>query len=295
MRKSDGSVPAITGAALILGLIVSFASLSGDARAQAVAMVTDVQGSASAVSAGERRNLSILSDITENTEVTIAQGARLVAVFLRSGEEYTFSGPALARFSDAGPQTLSGAAPSRRPSALEKGRDIRIRPVGVTQAVIVLRSAKPGQRIRLLTLAGTRTLDTQPEFRWQPIAGVKRYRFELADGTGKALLEMDVDGESLRLPATVSLQEGQSYTWEVSTRLSDGRKYASSGDFSVLPAARREEVEALRPSSAASLAERVAFAAWLEQQELRDEARRYWRDAAAERPEDAHLRALAAQ
>ena len=34
-------------------------------------------------------------------------------------------------------------------------------------------------------------------------------------------------------------------------------------------------------------------AAWLEQQDLRDEARKYWRAAAAERPEDARLRALA--
>jgi hypothetical protein len=40
---------------------------------------------------------------------------------------------------------------------------------------------------------------------------------------------------------------------------------------------------------------RVAYAAWLEQMQLRDEARKYWKGLAAERPDDAKLRALAAE
>ena len=40
---------------------------------------------------------------------------------------------------------------------------------------------------------------------------------------------------------------------------------------------------------------RAAYAAWLEQTELRDAARRYWKALAAERPGDEKLKVLAAE
>ena len=78
-------------------------------------------------------------------------------------------------------------------------------------------------------------------------------------------------------------------------RAQDGRRYVSAGDFSVAPAALRSQAEALRPGQGTPVSERVAFAAWLEQMELRDEARRYWKALVAERPNDARLRGLAAE
>jgi hypothetical protein len=39
----------------------------------------------------------------------------------------------------------------------------------------------------------------------------------------------------------------------------------------------------------------VAYAAWLEQVELRDEARKYWKVLSTERPEDKKLRELAGE
>jgi hypothetical protein len=54
----------------------------------------------------------------------------------------------------------------------------------------------------------------------------------------------------------------------------------------------RAEAEALRPAASAPLSTRIAYAAWLDQMELKDEARKYWRAAAAERPDDARLKAL---
>ena len=78
-------------------------------------------------------------------------------------------------------------------------------------------------------------------------------------------------------------------------RLANGRRYLSAGDFSIATAELRERVEALRPATGAPVSEPVAYAAWLEQEELKDEARKHWRALAAERPEDARLRALAAE
>jgi len=281
------------GVAMLLGQSAAGVVEAAQAQPKTIAMITDVQGKATIVTADAARNITILAEITNHSQIDLAPAARLVALWLDSGEEFAFVGPAAIRFTSSGPQMLSGDAPARRPSALENGKGIRIRAAGVTQAAVVMRSVGRNLRIRLLTLAGTRTLDSHPEFRWQPISGVHQYRFELADATGRALLELEISGDSYRLPAAVELEEGASYTWEVSTRLPDGRKYASAGDFSVMLAARRERIEAVRPRADASLAERVAFAAWLDQQELRDEARKYWRDAAAERPQDRRLKQLA--
>jgi hypothetical protein len=85
------------------------------------------------------------------------------------------------------------------------------------------------------------------------------------------------------------------YTWQVSARLPDGRKYSSAAEFAVAPADLRAQAEALRPAASAPLSARIAYAAWLDQMDLKDEARKYWMAAAAERPESSRLRALAAQ
>lgn len=54
----------------------------------------------------------------------------------------------------------------------------------------------------------------------------------------------------------------------------------------------RARVEAARPAPGAPVSERVAFAAWLEQQQLHDEARAYWTALAAERPDSQKLKSL---
>ena len=55
----------------------------------------------------------------------------------------------------------------------------------------------------------------------------------------------------------------------------------------------RAQIEAARPAANAPFAERVRFAAWLQQQNLEDEARVYWRALAAERPDSQRLKELA--
>lgn len=57
----------------------------------------------------------------------------------------------------------------------------------------------------------------------------------------------------------------------------------------------RAQIEAARPGANASVAERVRFAAWLEQLQLKDEARVYWKALAAERPDSAQLKELASR
>jgi hypothetical protein len=271
-----------------------FAVLLLPLAASAAAIVTDLTGKASVQAGGKSGPLAILAEIEANARVQLEAGARMVALYTRSGDEFVLNGPALIHFRPDAPAALSGAAPQKRSSAIGRDAGIRIRPAAATQAAYVMRSARSTARIRLLSLSGTRTLETSPEFRWQDSESGKTYRFELTDETGKSLYETEVAGTVLKLPAAMRLQAGAGYTWEVSARAADGRRYVSAGDFSVAPAELRERATALRPAADAPVSDRVAYAAWLAQMELRDDARRYWQALAKERPDDAGLKVLAA-
>lgn len=263
---------------------------SAPVAAQGVAMVTDVSGKV--IGQGP---VTIMAEIPAETRVQVEAGARLTVIYFRSGDEYTVTGPAQVLFRAAEPQAISGAAPQKRASPVARGGSVAIGPVAVKPAAFVMRSARPTARIRLLTPSGTKILDMVPEFRWQELESGLTYRFELTDDTGKSLHESEVRGAAVRLPASVKLQEGVSYTWEVSARTQDGRRYMSAGDFSVASADLRSQAGALRPGAGALVSDRVAYAAWLERVELRDEARKHWKALSAERPEDAKLKELAGE
>jgi len=274
--------------------IVALASVLGwvatPVAAQSVALVTDVSGRVT----GDGP-VTILSEIRADARMQLEGGARLVAMYLKTGDEYTFTGPAQIQFNAAEPQVVHGNKAQKRANPLGRGSNVSIRPVNVAQAAFVMRSSRTTARIKLLSLSGTRTLDTPPEFRWQAIEPGVKYRVELTDDTGRSLYEAEVEATSLRLPASVKLREGASYTWEVSARMPDNRRYVSSGDFSIASADVRAQAGKLRPAAGAPVSERVTYAAWLEQMELRDEARKFWQALSAERPGDTRLRELAAQ
>jgi hypothetical protein len=274
-------------------LLLSLWLLAGVACAQHAAMVTDLEGRVE-LAGGAR--LSILSDLDAGAQVQLALGARMVAVYLASGDEYAFRGPAVVRFGADQPQVVSGVKAQKRTTRMgEMGVPLKVRPEGLAQAAIVMRSVNPAASFRLLSPLPGKTLDPQPEFRWTSLGAGLTYRFELRDRSGKVLSERSVDGASLRLPATVALKEGAPLVWDVSVRAPDGERHAASGEFTIAAEDLRTRVAALRPAPDAPLSERVTFAAWLEQMELRDEARKYWVRASRERPDDARLRRLAAE
>jgi hypothetical protein len=293
MSDSHKSIRGLAAVACVL-IASSLAQLS--AHAQPTAMVTDVAGAVTAQSGAAKGEIAILAEIEAGTRLQVAAAARLTVIYLKSGDEYTISGPALIEFRATEPIALSGAAPTKRANPLEKGgAPVRISPIGVAQGAIVMRSARPAAHIKLLNMTDTWVLERTPEFRWQAVEPGLRYQFELSDETGKALFEVQVEGVALTLPPTVQLQEGVGYSWMVSSRLRDGRRYMNSGDFTIAPAELRARVETLRPASTAPVSERVAFAAWLEQMKLKDEARKYWRVLAGERPQNSRLKELAAE
>ncbi len=282
--------------ALKIPLLALVCALPVSAQSAGVAMVTDLQGKANSTVDGKARDVTILAELEAGAQVQLAAGATLVALYLDAGDEYLFKGPATIIFRLAQPDVTSGAKPEKRGSSLGKGGNaVRIKPVGVAQGAMVMRGFRSGARIQLLNLAKTRTLETQPEFRWQPLQAPAKYQIEVTDDTGRSIHEAQVDATTYKLPASVALKEGATYTWEVSTRLPDGRKYSSSADFAIAPAPLRAQADALRPAATAPLSARIAYAAWLDQSDLKDEARKYWKIASAERPDDPRLKSLAEQ
>ena len=280
-------------AALALaGVALCLAAWATTTRAETVAMVTDVIGRVFVQGSATHNNIAILADIEPDARMQLESGARLVVLYLQSGDEYAFTGPAQVQFRPNGPQVAGGTPPRKR---ARSKLDVTIKPTGVTPGALVMRGTGSLSRIKLLNLTGTQTLETAPEFRWRDVEPAVRYQFELNDETGKSLFEIQIEGVALKLPPNFQLEEGIDYKWTVSSRLSDGRRYVNSGNFSVAPADLRARAEVLRPASGAPVAERVAFAVWLAQSRLNDEARKYWKALANERPEDPRLRALAAE
>lgn len=262
------------------------------AWASSVAIVTDLSGKATA----EDKTISILSEIPTDAHIQLDGGTRMVTIYYSSGDEYTFTGPAQIQFGMSEPQVLSGSKAEKRANPLAKGgKDIAIKPVGVMQAGFVMRGTRSTARIKLVSPSGTRMLESSPLFRWTDIEPGLKYRFELIDETGKSLYEADLTGASLRLPDSLRLRDGAGYTWEVSARLPDGRRYVGVSDFSIASPDLRSQAEALRPGATAPVSVRVAFALWLEQMGLKDEARKYWRVLAAERPLNERLETLSVE
>ena len=181
------TIPAWLGIAVLASMLTIFATPT---RAESVAIITDLAGKASI----QGKSATILTEIEADARVQLDAGARLVAMYFKSGDEYNMSGPALIEFRAKEPVAASGAKPAKRGNPLAQGgAAIRIRPGSVAQAAVVMRSGRPAARIRLLSLSGTRVLETQLEFRWQELQPGLKYHFEITDDTGHALHEAQVD------------------------------------------------------------------------------------------------------
>src|SRR5450756_2290391 len=76
--------------------------------AESVAMVTDLQGKIAVQSGTRKGELTVLAEIDSGTRVQLGDGARLVAIYLKAGDEYTMSGPAVIGFNAEQPVAVSG-------------------------------------------------------------------------------------------------------------------------------------------------------------------------------------------
>lgn len=273
---------------LLILTFTLFMALPSDG-AEPAAMVTDLEGPA--VKSGGGR-LAILAELGAGAQLELETGARVTIAHFASGRQFDLNGPGAFRLTAAGVESSGGGRVTARAPFSAVYRDVRLRPARVAQASISMRGSADDVPLQLISPVGTWLLENRPAFRWQPIAGVTSYRFQLTDNTGRILHEARTSEQSAPLPETVMLERGQTYAWQVDVTLPDGRVADGWTEFGIAGADRRERVEAARPGTGASFGDRVLFALLLDDAGLREAARSTWEELARERPADPRLRAL---
>ncbi len=274
-----------------LAIIVAVvAPLAWAQRAPVIAMVTDVQGAVSINRGGASAVATLAAELSAPMRIELKAGAKLSMLELSSGDELLLAGPATAEVKMGG---IESTPRDRLVRKSTKVGQVRVREGGLTQAAIVLRAAPPIERLPLLNLSNTATLEMRPTFRWAGVEGAGPYRFELSDENGKVLHVQKTEATELVLPAGIALSDARVYTWEVSARRPDGVRFSSFADFSLATRALRERAIALRADADAPVTEWMIYALWLDGQGLVDAARAAWRRVAKDRPDDPMAKKLA--
>jgi hypothetical protein len=256
-----------------------------------VAMISDCVGESSILVGGDTSACEILTNLSPGTRLKLATGDRVTVVYFDSGKEFAFEDQADVRIGEKAPVSTAGSSPKIKELAIVRETGLApSRRRDVAQAAIVLRG-NGRKKISLFNPKDTTILEPRPTFRWGTIGSETRYRFRLIDESGQIVIEIAVDGTEFKMPLDAKIQEEIFYTWEVEARTPTGVVYSSSADFSVLASAERARLERLRPGPDASVSERVVFATVLEQMNLLEAAKRYWKDLASERPDDSELQA----
>ncbi|HSP05634.1 MAG TPA: hypothetical protein VLR94_00575 [Acidobacteriota bacterium] len=279
------------GIALIAGCILMILP-EADAT-DPVALVTDLKGNATITESGKNSRLSVLTYLTPGTEIMLEAGGRMVITFFSHPNEYTFAGPATVSIGQDSAQALKGQAPEPRRLADDKALAARkfapLQRERTAMASFEMRgSARP--QMRLLGPVNTEILSDAPEFSWTTLPGIGRYHWLLSESGGRTVAETNVEGGSFQLPKESPLRYGTNYSWKVDCKLPSGKNAWASGDFTLVDAARAQQINALRPAPDASFSDRLLFAVLLESEGLGFDAQAEWRILARERPDDPALR-----
>ena len=273
------------------GLMTAALLIGAPAAAGAGAMVTDAQGQA-AVEGGAR--LAVLAEVAPGSRLRLAGGARLVLLFLASGDEFALKGPGRFEVGAAEVRAVEGATPQKRALPVAALQAPRVRAGEVAQATLVMRSIQVDIAPEPIEPHRTRVFTTRPSFRWSSVPETTGYRFVLIDRGGETVFESELPATELVLPESLVLEEGADYSWSIEALPPGKRRRLATGEFAVIDAEQRAAIERLRPGAKSSFADRVAFALLLEQVEAHDAARAEWRRLAAERSGDKNLKARAA-
>jgi len=261
-----------------------------------VAMTTDVQGVAWLIEGGKQSKLGLMAYLVSGASLRLEAGAKVSVTYFAVPREFSLSGPAQAVVEAERLHAVKGMAPAMRnldQNKVAAGQQFTAKQ-RERQAVATfeMKAFVPGS-LQLRQPVDTRLLGAPEEFSWRPLLGAKSYRFQLADAQGKLLHSADSTTRTLRLPESVKLQPGQTYTWTVEAQGTPGEPQIASAGFSLVDEATARVLEAQRPAVSASFSERLLYASLLENSGLKVAAQAWWKTLAGERPEDEMLQELA--
>lgn len=274
-------------------LLLALSLLAPGARAQAVAVVTDVKGIVAFAPERGGMPVALLSELAKGMDIRLDKDATLSFVYLQSGTEFQLRGPARITLGATEPQSVAGAGAILRTSvvAAETAR-LQTTNGRVVLGGMVMRGLGM-DRLKLLEPIG-KVLGARPTFAWTLPPSATTVQFELRDeGSDKVLLSTAVQGSQLVLDDKLPLQAGVNYVWNVKLEISGGNSLVRASYFSLSSPQERERMEALRPGPQAPFSDRLIFASLLEQGRFLSESRKLWQQLAEERPDLPELRTLA--
>lgn len=282
-------------AALILGAF--FAS-----TADAGLLITEVVGKVE-VGTSSRAPLKTLDEVPDGAWLTLAAGARVVAVELASGNEFQLAGSGRYRVAADGPRDEQGQALRPRPLPANNLPAVRIAPGRVAQATMVMRSVMPrpeglGEELEefvpapqhLVAPVRTSVVSTTPTLRWKAVELANSYRITLNTPYSTSVFFAGAGQTEFTVPADQALPPGSACSWRLEARLDQQTVGDETGRFRVAPQAVIDRLNRLKPGAGAGFAERVLYAAQLQEAGARDDANALWQALAAERPDDEGLR-----
>ncbi len=253
-----------------------------------IAIVTDLQGDASLSNPAAPTALGILNEIKAHALVRVAPGTRMVVLYYATHQEFVLRGPAVVRFGPQGVESVSGPVPERGAALSTIVRPgVSIRDKRLIQAGSIMRGSVEWA---VLSHPSGQIVDLRPEFGWSSVGAGASYTLTLRDQQGRDVFKAMTGLSTLALPQSLELTPGAAYSWQVAARTANGHRVVRSGEFQVATADMRDKVNLSRPTEDAGLSQWVAYALWLEQNELKDDARKVWRRAQQERPDDQYLR-----
>lgn len=269
------------------GLAVSGGSA---VASDAVAMITDLKGGASLLEHGKPNKLGMLAYLVPDTEIQLDAGAKLVVTYFAKPVEYAFNGPAKVVIKADGAQAKVGTAETRKlgqemmAAARKFSASQREK---LAQATFEMRGVlQPG--LRLLDPVDTDVLTATPDFRWAAPPGVQKQRLVISQN-GQVIHSLSVEGNAWRLPKKAPLANGKTYQWKVEAELPSGEALAATGSFTMVDKAKAVRFAHAKPGPGAPFSDRVLYAAMLENEGLRFEARAEWNTLAHERPDEPAL------
>ena len=267
----------------------ALACAAGARASEPPGLVIDVQGEATL--AGKR--VAILAGLPPGAEVALAPAARVVVVHTQNGRQFELIGPGAFRWTSGRVEIVRPGELRVRESADAAFGDLRLRTGRIAQASISMRGAPGESKLQLASPVSTWLLEPPKSFRWQPVAGAVGYRFQLTDSNGKLLHEARTPAAAVELPASIALDTGRTYGWQVQAELPGGSVVDGWTEFGVAGPDLRARVDRARPRADASFGDRLLYALLLDELGVREEAERLWTQLARERPGDPDLRARA--
>lgn len=293
MKRNDKNI-IISATYAILAMFFGLAApqLAAQAVVSAAAMVTEASGPVQRTGANAGP-VGMLQELPSGARVTLGAGAKLVLVFSASGDEFAFTGPAAFTVGEREPRELSGSAPRKKALSFARAGGAKVNIASVTQGAVVMRSVGAPNRLRAMGPRNGAVLEARPELRWEDPANVGNYRIALRDRDGAVVHEGTASASSYRVPEDVALKPGERYDWQAQPAVAGGSSRGASGWFVTVDAAQRDALGRARPDAKAPFAERVAFAAWLDREGYKDEARRAWEQLAREQPDEPAVRRMA--